>query len=176
MTKHLCNTVWRARMERGQFGLRSLAHFAKHFRRRCLIKTNRIILGAADHAHRFKSAQNTEPRNVGGQFGLVKRHRYKRNCPKIVKLVRLHIFKCSHEACEVSQVSGNYFNFWKFVTQQLCTWVVLTLHHPVDLVSLGLQELCEVTPVLSSDTGDKGFAHNGLKSSSCSWSSIVGAR
>ena len=89
VTEHLGAAVRAAGVERGQLGLRGLAHLAEHLRRRRLVEADRVVLAAADHPDRLEHAQHAETGDVGGELGLVEAERHETDRSEVVHLVGL---------------------------------------------------------------------------------------
>jgi hypothetical protein len=117
-------------------------------------------LCTANNTNCFQCSKHTKSGHIGSQFGLVKRHGDKGNSAQVVELVRLHLFKRSHQAGEVRKVARDDFDVRKLVAKQLGARVVLPFHHAKDLVALAMEELGEMTSVLAGNSGDESFAHD----------------
>jgi len=147
-------------MERGEFGLRNLAHLAIHLRRRRLVEADRVLPLAADETNRLEHPQDAETGDVGGELGLRERHRYERDRAEVVDLVGLHGAQCCDEAREVGEVAVDDSHVRELGEKRLDLRVVLALDEPVHLVALFVEELREVLAVLAGDARDERASHH----------------
>ena len=140
-------------------GLRRLAHLAEHLRGRRLVEADRVVLHAADDAHRLEHAQHAEPGDLRGELGLLERELDEGHRAEVVDLVRLHLLHHRDERREVAEVAVDQLDARVLVEHQLRLRVRLAPDQPEDLVALLAEQLAEVPAVLPGDAGDERALH-----------------
>ena len=89
-----------ARVKRGFFNLWNGLHFAKHFRRAGLVKTNFRI----DQANGFQQIQSTNASNLRSGVRLVKTHTHKTLRRQVVNFSGLNLLNQCNARAQVGQV------------------------------------------------------------------------
>ncbi len=159
VTEHLGAAIRRTRMERRQLVLRRLAHLAEHLRRRRLIEADRIVLRPPDHADRLQHPQHPQPRRVRRQLGLREAQRDERDRPQVVHLVRLRQLQRRHQRRQIGQITRHQLDERHLLDDLGRLRVVLPLDHPVHVVTTIMQELGEMTTVLTSNPSNERSRH-----------------
>ena len=80
-------------------------HLAEHLRRRRLVEAHRVVVGAADDAHRFEHAQHAEAGDLRRQLGLLERELHEADRAEVVDLVGLHLLDDGDQRRQVAQVA-----------------------------------------------------------------------
>ena len=159
VAEHLGDAVRRTRVERRALGLRRLVHLAEHLRRRRLVEADRVVVGAADDAHRFEHAQHAEAGDLRGELGLLERELHEADRAEVVDLVGLHLLDDRDQRREVAQVALDQLERGVLALHHLDLGVGLAVHEPEDLVALEGEELGEMAAVLTGDSGDQCAFH-----------------
>ena len=159
VAEHLGDAVRRARVERRPLGLRRLAHLAEHLRRARLVEADRVVLGAADDAHRLEHAQHAEAGDLRGELGLLERELHEADRAEVVDLVGLHLLDRGDQRREVAQVAADELETGALLLHELGLRVRLSGDEAEHLVPLRGQELTQVPTVLPGDTGDERALH-----------------
>ena len=105
VTEHLGDAVRRTRVERRLLGLRRLADLAEHLGRRRLVEADRVVVDAADDAHRLEHAQHAEAGDLRRELRLLERQLHEADRAEVVHLVRLHLLDDRDQRREVAQVT-----------------------------------------------------------------------
>ena len=116
-------------------------HLAEHLRRRRLVEADRVVLGAADHAHRFEHAQHAQAGDLRGELGLLERQLHEADRAEVVHLVGLHLLDDRDQRREVAQVALDELERGVLTLHQLDLRVGLAVDEPEHLVALAGQEL-----------------------------------
>jgi len=146
------NTVRTARIERRQFGLRDLAHFAEHLARRRLVEPDpRINL-----ADRFQQTGHAKRSELAGEYWLIPGGRHEALRSKVVNLVRFRRLERGYQRCLVEQVTLNHLNPVGEMRDAFIGQSAGSPCHADDAVALLKQEFREVRAILACNTCDEG--------------------
>ena len=155
---NLGRAIRTARVERRRLALRHLAHQAKHFAARRLIKTR---LGGA-FANRLEQPHGCHPRHIPGVFRDVEAHAHVALRAEMVDLVRLnrvHRLVRRDRVGEVAVVEKEVVvGKMRILVNAVEAFRVkrrCAPDHAVHLVALGEEQFGEIRAVLSGDSGDK---------------------
>ncbi len=154
----LGHPVGTARIERGQLGLRRLAHMPEHLARRRLIEAD----GLVGHANRFEQPRHTERGHVPGEDGLVPGSGHKGLRREIVDLVRAEIRQRLDKRYLVGQVRLNELDARLDMVDALEILGARPAHHALHFVSLLEQQLRQIRTILAGDAGNQRAARGFL--------------